>query len=512
MQLALLAAESVCEAFDWIAGSRSRSWLTLVVLVVLRWIPLCWTKRLSIDEIYTIEIAGLPHVRDIWHILLTGMEQLPPLTHLVVRAALPIPIDPILSSRLPMAIAFVIMTVVVYEIVRICSSGVHGLAAALLAIASKAFWFSAEARPYGLLLMFAACAFWCWLKAGRSDARYALGFCGAIALAVSSHYYAALLVAPFVLGEVVFFLWERRLRYWALTSMLAGLFPVVCFLPLIQGALNRLYLRPEVVQPSPLLSGAAQLSSAVASYLPFKVLIVLVVVLTVAICRARWLGQWQAGLNASLAEIAAAVAFALVPLWQLLASGITGIFQQRYSVFAVVGIAIVFGFSLAVISSKLASGLAGVILLAFSLSPALTGWRELLVSRDQPASWRQFSIELDLQSTDSPVFVGTSVLYVPLRYYASRDLERRLVYLAGLGAPLSRTDDIDIHTYLVWFGGRTAELSQIRGGGSTMFFLADTWYPSGLDVMVESGANLQLVKRIEDHYLFRLSFPTEDRD
>jgi hypothetical protein len=49
---------------------------------------LAWNKLLWNDELYTLSIARLTSVAEIWSALSTGADQIPPLFHLIVRASL----------------------------------------------------------------------------------------------------------------------------------------------------------------------------------------------------------------------------------------------------------------------------------------------------------------------------------------------------------------------------------------------------------------------------------------
>ena len=61
------------------------------------------------DELYTLYIARLHSMTDVWEALLTGAEQLPPLFYLLTRASLALLGTNELSLRLPEVVGFWIM-------------------------------------------------------------------------------------------------------------------------------------------------------------------------------------------------------------------------------------------------------------------------------------------------------------------------------------------------------------------------------------------------------------------
>ena len=66
-------------------------------------------KPLWNDELYTLYIARLPSMTDVWDALSTGAEQLPPFFYVLTRASLALFGTNELSLRLPEVIGFWIM-------------------------------------------------------------------------------------------------------------------------------------------------------------------------------------------------------------------------------------------------------------------------------------------------------------------------------------------------------------------------------------------------------------------
>jgi mannosyltransferase len=112
-------------------------------------------------------------------------------------------------------------------------------AAALSATSPLLIWYSQEARAYALLVLLSAASFLFFtiaLKGQRQD--WLWGWAAASALAIASHYFAVLLVAP----EALWLLWRRREQW-------RRLVPPFALLAVAAGALAVL-ARAQAVRPS----------------------------------------------------------------------------------------------------------------------------------------------------------------------------------------------------------------------------------------------------------------------
>jgi len=104
----------------WIVGAISLLYLS--VTLVLTHYKLFWN-----DELFTVYIAGLPTVADIWTILATGVEQLPPTFHLLTRLLMRVFGENHLAVRLPAILGVGAMAVCLFVIVSRRTSTVYGL-------------------------------------------------------------------------------------------------------------------------------------------------------------------------------------------------------------------------------------------------------------------------------------------------------------------------------------------------------------------------------------------------
>jgi hypothetical protein len=208
---AVLAAYSVLYAFGfWVSASLKPFWF---------------------DEIFTFQLAQLPHIGDIWRALEQGIELNPPLlfwmTWILHKAFGGGPV----VTRLPAAIGFWVMTICLYHFVRRRTRPVYGLFAALFPLLTFAAEFRLEARSYGLLLGFAGLALLCWqCAADRVCRRLALlGLALSLAGAVSCHYYATYMIGALLAGELVRTYFRRRIDSFCILAIASGALPLLAF-------------------------------------------------------------------------------------------------------------------------------------------------------------------------------------------------------------------------------------------------------------------------------------------
>jgi hypothetical protein len=112
------------------------------------------TKLLWNDELFTLYTAQLPTYSDIWSLLASGVEGLPPTFHILSRMFLRVfGVNPV-ALRLPEILGVGVMSLCLFVIVSRRSSAVYGLVAMVLPLVTHAFTMPG-ARSYGLVLGFA---------------------------------------------------------------------------------------------------------------------------------------------------------------------------------------------------------------------------------------------------------------------------------------------------------------------------------------------------------------------
>src|SRR4029453_11368820 len=113
------------------------------------------TKLLWNDELFTLYTAQLQTYSDIWSLLASGVEGMPPTFHILSRMFLRMfGVNPV-ALRLPEILGVGVMSLCLFVIVSRRSSAVYGLVAMVLPLVTHAFYYATEARSYGLVLGFA---------------------------------------------------------------------------------------------------------------------------------------------------------------------------------------------------------------------------------------------------------------------------------------------------------------------------------------------------------------------
>jgi hypothetical protein len=417
-------AERCASAIERRAGPTAAAALLLVAPPLLL---LASRRPLWFDELFTLHVASLPDVAALRRALDLGIDHHPLPYWLVTRAALSLTGDPALGVRLPALAGFCAMAVCLHAAVARRTRPLYGLVAAAVPFATSTVFYATEGRPYGLSLGFAAAALLGWQRAAEGGRRrawlaaLALGVAGAI----STSYYAVLIVAPLALGELVRTL--RRGRWdaapWA--ALAAGSAVCLVYLPRVArsvagfdgpswaephpGALPRVYLD---------LFGDASLG------------LVAVLALAGAFLAAGGRAPAASVRRPPAHELAAAVGFLLLPFaaWAV-AELVTNRLTARYAIGAVLGLALLVGHA-AYLAAR-GSALFGIALLtvclgAFGVGGIALGLR---TAGERGQELRALPSLLSTAPAGLPVAVDDPLRALELMYHAPPDVAARLVFL-----------------------------------------------------------------------------------
>ncbi len=202
-----------------------------VVLTVV--LALIWShfKLIWVDELLVLETDSLPSVRQVLFAQLHTPIALDPAGyHLVVHGFLRVLGNTAFALRLTSLVGFVCMQVCVFAAVRRIAGARAAVVALLLTAISGTFYFATETRPYGMLL---GCFGLVLLGYVRSTEPHAtasqqprtawlvlLGF--GIGLAINTHYFGILVLAPVAVAEGTRLLLRRRIDLQLALAVLAG--------------------------------------------------------------------------------------------------------------------------------------------------------------------------------------------------------------------------------------------------------------------------------------------------
>jgi Dolichyl-phosphate-mannose-protein mannosyltransferase len=406
------------------------SLLYVAVTIVFAQRKLMWN-----DELYTYYMARLPSMSDVWAALMSRGEQTPPFFYWTTRVSFDLFGVNNLSVRLPELLGFWVMLASLYVFVARRASSLSGVCAAAFPLVTIAYSYAFEARPYGLLLGFAAVALVSWqsvtLNRGRSIALVCLG--ASVAAAVSTHYYGLLIVLPLALGEGVLSLTRRRFDMAVWAALAVSMVPLALHLPLIRAgaAYSFAFWSPPQWVNAP----DFYIDLLTAAIVPIAFILVVGGIYSMV----AGSGNEAPGASPTrvlpLHELAAACGFIVIPfVCVVLAKMATGAFVNRYAIPAVIGFAVLAGFGTAVSFRRSAA-------MRLVVAVSLAGWFVLSQAREfieptgfsLPVSQAQVNRAKEwLANPDPelPVVVADAQSFTVLSYYGSQEIRSRMVYLA----------------------------------------------------------------------------------
>ncbi len=205
-------------------------------------------KLLEQDEIFSLQtdrVGSLAEVFRIQRYYPISLE--PPPYHVLAHGAMAVFGPTAFALRLPAFVGYLLMQVCLYFFVRNLVGGASGskvaeragLVALSLPALTWTLYYSAEGRPYGLLLGSFALAVLCWQVAAREtgDRRWPLvGLAFALALTLNVHFYGVLLLIPLWGAELLRTVQRRRMDYGVVGSLVAGMATMVFTLPYVKSS------------------------------------------------------------------------------------------------------------------------------------------------------------------------------------------------------------------------------------------------------------------------------------
>jgi hypothetical protein len=440
----------------------------LVIYAVLRAVVAAHARALWFDEIFTWALARQPDVGAIWGALKKGVDTQGLLFDLVQRAVAWIPNIEI-GFRLPSIFGFAISVIGVYAFVERRSGGFIGLLSAasllltVLFVPVRAVACAIDARGYSLSVACIAIGLVAYQRAtkGRWIAALAL----ALALAVGFNYYAVYALVPFVVAEAVYFVESSRIRWAVWIAIAFGALPVAISLPHVL-ALKRILAGGYFAKPS--LSAARDAYGhflSVSNYWGIAVFVACSVGLLLTLRPAgkedsgglfheflqwdRLSGMHREELASVHAHEKALVFFLLLtPFTVLIASKVThGAYFYHYMLYSILGIALAVGFILPALGHRVIF-VSSIFLLGALAAQETSFWLSSHAWRFRSPPSEAESALAATGNSDLPVVIETPHDYLPMAFYASPELGRRIVFIAdgpsALGYGGFDTDDVEL--------------------------------------------------------------------
>ena len=445
----LAACERIADSLERNANTAAA--LALVLIFVLA-LGQSANKLLWFDELITLKSASLPHWRDVWSFYSSGLDTNSPSAAFIVRAALMLPFSPEIASRLPFTFAVLVMCWCIFGFVRRRYPAGYALAALIFSVYPLMFYFATEARAYALVLACAGVALYSWQSAvdGRYRPVSLLSLWLALAFAVNVHAFAIFLFIPFAMAQ---FLCDFRLKKpdWAIWAALV--FSPIGIMPVLHGELlsKKIYGANFWTQPdlkSMFESYTGLVFSGGLTYLAFLLLIAVGAVLL------RWKGRLPISLPIPLPnsviesrgfsppEWALVSMFAILPLYVVPLTYPLHAYHSRYVLYCNIGLIVLVVAAAAEAARR--NRIAGVVLLAFFLFAAeryratifIDGLHTLVhpdrVHRQLQAGFNRLPWVTLLEQSTLPVVTDDPVLFSQLDYYATPELEQRLIAVTDL--------------------------------------------------------------------------------
>ena len=424
------SAHALWARFDRIAARlERRPWLVLsscLLLYLLLSAPIAATRAFWYDELFTVWISSLPGLGHVWDALSRGVDLQPPLIFVLTRAARAVFGGSELATRLPALAGFGLMTVCLFWFVCRRTNALWGALAALTPMVTGAHGFCCEARPYGLVLGLSSLALLCW-QASAEDRWRRLALAGlwlSLALTLSSHYYGILVLVPLLVGEAAR-TFERRAMDW---PVILGIFLAVPaifpYLPLIRGGVALQGANPWNPPALGFIVPAFDMILAAAA-IPLGVSFV---VLFLAAFISKGMPVPDRGL--AFPEVVACFGFLLIPI-PALAIAYLGVnmVHARYVLPIVIGFSVVFACGI----QRTVGRTAGVAMLFVLGLVGCLFAQSLPVVRNlrNPASqFRDPIIPRGARFDALPLVFGSAGQYFEYRYYGSREVRSRSLYVA----------------------------------------------------------------------------------
>ncbi len=203
--------------------------LALFDLVVRAQLRFFW-----FDELLTYWIVRLPSLGAVWEGLLSGADPQPFPALLPFRVAHTVFGADELATRSVSILAFGLAAAGTYRFVRHGLGALAALAATLLLCLSLAYAYGLEARAYAMMIAATAWGLVSWRSAIEARPRLApvslFGLC--MAVLVSTHYFACLVLVAFAVGELIRYYHARAIDWPTAAALLMAPLALVPYIPI----------------------------------------------------------------------------------------------------------------------------------------------------------------------------------------------------------------------------------------------------------------------------------------
>lgn len=407
----------------------------LVVVALQASLKLIWG-----DELFTYYIARQPGLRGVWAALQAGADPNPPLTHLLVKASTWLFGSASLAIRLPAILSMLLAVVCIWSMLRRWVRPAFAAAGVLAFMATRGFDYAYDARSYSPMMGFAMASLALWMAASDRSGWRRTAALGAMALAlaagISSNYYCVLAFFPIAVGEALRQSEARRFRLDTWLALALASLPLVAYLPLI---------RHNIAEFGPHAWNRPHASMIAMSYLELVEGIFWPVLGLAIFVLLKRRGPWAI----PRAEAAAVGVLLVYPLLGFaIAVGGAGMISPR----CVAPVCCGFGLAAGVLAQRVLGGMRRG---AVSVVALLVLWVVVREGICGAVLWQQRrafeAISKTVATGTGQIVVGDSSFVLPFYFYASPDVQRRIVFPVDFDA-IHRIEPDDSGEQNLWAG------------------------------------------------------------
>ena len=411
---------------------EKRKYLLLLALTVLYTAGACARaagRPFWYDEIITLVVANSPDLATTWRAAVTT-DANPPLPHLLTHLSIHWFGLNEITARIPAIAGFWILCLCLFSFVQRRAGTLHGFCALLLPILTGAYYYSAEARAYGLELGFIGIALVAWQAAAEGRKRAAALFALALSLAAMlfCQYYAVVAYLPLAGAELFRARRSRRIDWGIWIAFLLGGVPLVWRAATITSVVKGF---SNTWTPAYLRQGIEFWESGLTPLGPYLAL--LLGVLALFGWRANSASPQPASTSEDTSvpqhEWVAGALFIAIPLATVIgALLVTHMFTERYALPGLIGVCLL----VPLLAARL-TGRTGTIATALL---AVLVWGATVRLLDSGARGNPYEAEPILQAAleKGLVVIPDGHLFLQMWHYAPPRLKPRLVFLADEAA------------------------------------------------------------------------------
>jgi hypothetical protein len=400
----------------------------LTALYLVGTSALAWSKLLWFDEILTYHIARTPTVASMWATLRAGLDLNPPLYFVVMRFTRSLFGESELAMRIPVMIGFWVMGLCLFRFVSRGCTPLYGLVALLLPVATTAYRYAFEARPYGLVLGLCGMALVCWQSYARDGSRLGLVMVWlCMTAAISSHYYAVMALLPLAAGEMVRMTTQKKPDLKVLGALGLSGIPILFCLPQLRMA--KTFAATFWSQPS--ITSFLTFYNFLMGPGQFFLIIALVITAILSVTRPKWPAAEQPRQAPTLAESVVAIGFVLLPYIAMLFAVLAGSgFAPRYALPSVIGVATLLPMATYTASrGRMAIGAALAIIFFLAVSMReLSASRRFFHGKERLEAYNFLSDD----TSDEPIVIANPLEFLKLAHYGSAGGKQRAAYVVNL--------------------------------------------------------------------------------